>query len=388
MKVGIFHGFLFLFLAFLLLESLFEPLRYLKYTLPFMAFILYFFIDKAKLDYKYFLYLKTFLIFYLFLIIYLLFKVLFLNEFQGRFLANAGFILLPISFLLFISPFFKREEIKCYVKSAFFVTVFIFILREADNIFLIFSNVGLLKQAFISSTIKTENHLAYASGIFLFYFITERYPKKYIITCAIIFILSFKRIAIGAFIISYLYYFLSEKFFKFKIEKYRQIFTMIGVVANLLFIKLVFLIVNGDIDRTIEKYTGLSANNFLKGRQYLYKIVVNEIGSISWSGVGLGKVDEILFEVFNEKKPLHSDILNNYFEFGVILFFVWLFLLFYKNSFSNKSFSLLIYFNIMMLTDNVFIYFDFMFYFYFFILIYISQTFYKKDVLSLPALKS
>ena len=383
MKVGIFSVFLFLFLVCRALESLYEPLRYLKYVLPLLAFSLYFFIDKAKLNYNYFSYLNSFLIFYLFVILFLFFKMLFFDTFQVRFIPNAGLMLMPLLFIFFLSPFFREKNIKEYIKLAFFFNVFLFLYLVSANIFLIFSDLKLLEEAAISSNISTENALAYTFGLFLFYFITEKYPKGYIITCAIIFVLSFKRIAIAAFIISYIYYFLSTNVFKLNIKKYRHVFILLGVTANLLFIKLVFLIVNGDLEKMIIEYTHLSTNNFVKGRQNFYKIVVEKVGSISWSGIGLGKVDEILTDYFGKKWNLHSDILNNYFQFGAILFCIWLLLLFYKTSFSHKSLAILIYFNIQMFTDNVFIYFDFMFYFYFFVLIYISQTFYQKDEPSL-----
>ena len=378
MKIGIFSFFLFLFLACKILESLYEPLRYLKYALPFLAFVLYFFVDSAKLDYNYFSYLNTFFIFYLLVVVYLLIKVLSLGEFQERFIPNASFILLPLLFIYSISPFFKEKNIKEYVKVIFFVSIFIFIWLDGENVFLVVTNLGLLKEAVLSSTIITECALAYAMGLFLFYFITEKYPKKYIIASAVMFVLCYKRIAIGGFIIAYLCYYLSTNIFKIWIEKYKMIFVLIGVGANLAFIKLVSLIVNGDLDKIIYQYTGISANHLLMGRKTLYSIPMDHVGGMSWSGIGLGKVDMLLLEAFGEKHPLHSDILNNYLEFGVILFIIWLVLLFYKTSFSNKAFSLLIYFNIMMFTDNVFIYFDFMFYFYLFILIYIFQTLPKQ----------
>ena len=387
MKIGVFHVFLFLFSVCLISETLLEPyfslstqpVRYLKYTLPFAAFFIYFFIDKAKVNYKYFSYLGTFLVFYLFLIIYLLASVLINKEFQSRFIPNASFILLPLLLIFLLSPFFKAEQIREYVKFTFFVNVLIFLLREWGTLFFILSNLGGLKQAFLSSEIKTENQIAYTMGLFLFYFIVEKYPKKYIIACAIVFILSFKRIAIGAFLISLIYYLLSERFMKFRAHKFKYTFIVLGVIANLLFIQLVFIVVNGSLDRAIEGYTHFSTNHFLMGRQKIYGSVINEIGYLSWSGLGLGRVDGILYSVFHENKPLHSDILKNYFEFGVVLFIAWVVLLFHKTSFSNKSFGTLVYFNIMMFTDNVFIYFDFMFYFYFFILIYLSQAFYRKD---------
>ena len=112
MKIGLFHIFLFLFLTCLLLENIFNPLRYLKYILPFVAFAFYFFIDKAMINSKYFSYFKSFLFFYLLIVIFLAFKVLVLKEFNGRFIANSFFILFPLLFILALTPFFKEDKIK------------------------------------------------------------------------------------------------------------------------------------------------------------------------------------------------------------------------------------------------------------------------------------
>jgi hypothetical protein len=376
MKIGIFHIFLFIFLLCLVLETLFEPLRYLKYTLPFITLTTYFFINNAKLNYRYFSYFKTFLIFYFFLAVYLLIKALILNEFQDRFFANAGFILFPLLFIFFLSPFYRERNIKTYVKIAFAVNVFIFFLLEIGNLQLVFSNLGLLKAAIISSKINTENQLAYGLGLFLFYFLFEKYPKRYIIICAILFVLSFKRITMGAFLVSFLYYFLVTKIFNIRPENNKYRLIIAGLVVNLLFIQLLFSMANGDFNSLIKQFTNLSTNDFFKGRQYLYRIIFDKVGNISWDGIGLGQTDYILRIAFKGyPKPLHSDILKNYLEFGAPMFVLWIILLFYKTSFSNKATAILIYFNVLMLTDNVFIYFDFMVYFYFFILVYISQTF-------------
>ena len=109
------------------------------------------------------------------------------------------------------------------------------------------------------------------------------------------------------------------------------------------------------------------------GRKTFYSEVFNRAGNISWGGLGLGKIDDIMFNFFGIPVNLHSEVLKLYFEFGIIIFLLWLFLLFYKNLFSLKAAIILMYLNILLLTDNVFIYFEVMFYFYFFILIFLQR---------------
>ncbi len=374
MKIGVVQIFIFLLLTFILLENFYEPLRYLKYILTFILLFLYFFIKKAPIKSVYSSYLLTFFIFYLLIIFYLFIKVLIFDEYSNRFLANTALILFPLISIIMLVPFFKEEDIGGYVRIAFYFAAVVFVFLVSKNLFVIILDFSKFKKAVFSSEIVTENQLAFIFGLFLFYFIVEKKSKMHIILCAIMFVVSFKRIAIVAFAVSFVLYYLSTSVFKFRAEKNKLLITLLALLINFLFIQIVFVIVSGGLDIQIEKYTNLSANQFLMGRQNFYKTVLDVTGNISWGGVGLGSVDQILFEKFKQPWNLHSDILKNYFQFGVIIFFLWIALLYLKTSFSNKSLSLLIYFNVLMLTDNIFIYFDFMFFFYLFVLIYLSQN--------------
>lgn len=378
MKIGILNTILLLFSICLFIATLYEPLRDALYLLPAFAFIPFFAADKSHLKYTYFSYFYTFIIFYGVLIAYLLVRVILIHDLNYRFFPNAVFILSPLLFLFFLIPFFNQRKIRRYVKLAFILTLVIFAVQQFKNFLPVISDFSLLKQAILSSTIETENQLAFSLGLFLFYFLTEKYPKRYIIVCLIIFVLSFKRIALGSFVLSYLLFILFGML-KTNVQQRRYLFVLLAVVANFIYLEITFLIVDGALDDLVKEYTNFSTNRFLLGRQVYYQVVLDKVGTISWSGLGLGKIDNILFSTFNGPQNLHSDILKNYLEFGVVLFTLWLIVLYLKGSFSREGLAITIYFNVLMFTDNVFIYFDFMFFFYFFILIYRSKMESKRE---------
>ena len=142
-----------------------------------------------------------------------------------------------------------------------------------------------------------------------------------------------------------------------------------ALLANLIIIYGAQLLVSGAFDQYVLDYTGLSSDAFLLGRKTFYSEVFERFGSYNLAGLGLGKVDDALFNFLGYSMNLHSELIKNYLEFGLIIFLIWMSLLIYRNLFSNKSFVFLVYFNILIVTDNIFIYFHGMFYFYFFILI-------------------
>jgi hypothetical protein len=378
MKVNAFYLVLLIFLLVILLAGVFEPLRYLKYVLPLMPVILYLnrreFIVHKKVIYYY----TTFLLFYTFLIVYLLLQNIASNDISQRFIPNAVFILAPLTFITFMLPYFNVDKTSQYVKGILFVNLLLFLYQEGGDLFQVLSNPEVLKSALFSSNIPTENQLAFVFGFLVIYFMMEKDNQHYLILSTLLFILCFKRVVIGAVIACMAAYFLIS-FFHIQIEKHRKWWTLLGVLANLAYIQITRLLVSGTFDRVVEQKTGISTDQFLMGRKTFYTAAFHEVGPISWMGIGLGKIDDIIFSSYGQKMNLHSEILKNYFEFGLVLFIFWLILILYKNLFSNKAAILLLYINVLFLTDNVFIYFEIMFYFYFFILIYLNGASGKRE---------
>jgi hypothetical protein len=146
-----------------------------------------------------------------------------------------------------------------------------------------------------------------------------------------------------------------------------------ALFINFLFIQVAIVIVDGVYDQYVYEKTGFSLDRLLMGRKTFYSLALDNLGDFSWFGGGIGKIDDIIKDFYGIPINLHSEVLRNYLEFGVILFVLWIVIIFYQATFSIKSTIFLCYLNILLLTDNVFIYFEIMFSFYFFIQLFISE---------------
>lgn len=370
MKVNLFKLFLCLFLLFILASTIFYPLRYLKYTLPLFAFPFYIFNRNGlrKDGYRYYYYL---LVFYSFVIIVLLLKEMVQADLSARFIPNAVFILSPLLFFIFIQPFYDKKQNASYVKLILYACILMFFVSEGSDLLLVIKEANFFG-ALLSSEFPTESNLAYVFGFLFLYFILEEYPIRYKLIAFIFLLLCFKRVVLGATLASIFVYALIS-FLKVNVSKRRIWLVLTALGINLLFVQFTILIVDGVYDQLVYENTGLSLDRLLMGRKTLYSLAFEGIGNFSWFGAGLGSVDDVINDFYGIHINLHSEVLRNYLEFGVVFFVLWIVVLFYQSIFSLKSIVFLCYLNILLLTDNVFIYFEIMFYFYLFIQFFLTE---------------
>jgi hypothetical protein len=372
MKVNGFLLFVLLFLGVIVLTSIYSPLRYIRYFLPLIPLVFYVDSGKLAVNKRVSGYFTTFIVFYLGVIFYFLIRDFVIADFAQRFFANAIFLMAPLLYMFFIQPFFKPDQIRSYVLTIFFVNIAVFLYEDLGDLIDVLSDFDIFNQVFITSNILTENHLGYVFGFFVLYFIMQKYSKTYRVIAIIFLILCFKRITLAAVAVCLPTYFLLS-FLGINMANQRKKFAILGILINLAYVTVTFLIVSKVFDEFIFEYTGLSTDRFMMGRQQFYSQAFEHAGTVNWFGVGIGKMDDIMLFFYGSKMNLHSEILRTYFEFGFFIFIIWLFILFYNNLFSNKAGFFLAYLNILLLTDNVLVYFDIMFYFYFFILIFMYE---------------
>jgi len=252
------------------------------------------------------------------------------------------------------------------------MSVLIYLSEVGFSITDVVSTIQALATAHMPSEVATESELGFVFGFFVLYFFLKGNSKWYLVMSLLFFIISFKRIVIVGVVISLVVY-LILKIFRIDIRRHKLKLTLMALVVNLTIIYGAQLLVSGTFDQHVLEYTGLSSDAFLLGRKTFYTEVFEKFGSYNLVGLGLGKVDDALFNFLGYSMNLHSELIKNYLEFGLIIFLVWMSLLIYKNLFSNKSVVFLIYFNLLIVTDNIFIYFHGMFYFYFFVLILLVE---------------
>jgi hypothetical protein len=136
------------------------------------------------------------------------------------------------------------------------------------------------------------------------------------------------------------------------------------LALNIILLTILYAFINGDFTKLIYKNTGISVNQFSQGRFQIYNDIINHFSDKIWTGSSLGYTNIYLSTKYVEISFLHSDILKLIIEFGVISFLIWLIYFMYINISNYKSVPIVLFINILFLTDNVFIYFDTLFIFY------------------------
>jgi hypothetical protein len=139
----------------------------------------------------------------------------------------------------------------------------------------------------------------------------------------------------------------------------------IGFNISVLFI--LFALSEGTFDEFIVTQIGISPGILFMGRLSVFKAVFDYTGNIPIIGKGLGYTTSILESgTLNVGLELmHSDIIKYYIEFGLIGFSLLLFIFYRYGLLGGKSIYLVVYYNIIALTDNISIYMEVMLIFYF-----------------------
>jgi hypothetical protein len=175
-------------------------------------------------------------------------------------------------------------------------------------------------------------------------------------------IIAFKRVAIAGSILSVILYVLFRKKDFTALSKTRvNAFLFIGLML------LLFLLINlstGVYDVWIKENTGLSANHFTMGRASMYGRVLESL-PINFIGFGQGTVTDHLLDLnFEKMNRLHSDFLKNYIELGWGFYTIWIVFFNKLNTFNLKAVVIVTYYWMLLITDNTFVYFDFLALFY------------------------
>jgi hypothetical protein len=331
--------------------------RYIKYLLPF--FLVFFqscLYSKILINKT----LKYNIILYTFLLIFNFIVSLILDNLQIRFLKEALLIMLPLISALIITGVLTKDLNK-FITIMFWTYLISFVCYHFLEFLNIVKLVSSLLKALRSSEIATESWLAFPLGLFSLYFLIEK-KKKMFLLAVVFFVFAFKRISIVAFLLSVLIYFLIV--YKGYIKFNRKKITFILIFLNVFFLSIIYFFIDGAFTKYIYRETGLSINHFTQGRFVVYKEALIQFKEGIWYGNALGSTNQFLSLRFKDIAFLHSDILKIIIEFGIILFIIWLLMFLVINLQSKKTLPLLLFLNVLFLSDNVFIYFDTLFIFY------------------------
>lgn len=370
----------------ILLTSLNKELRYVKYFLPLVSGFI-FLANWKHVDNRYSKVSKIiiqYFLFYLVLSFQTFFVILSKNDFHIRVISNISFIFIPIITIFFISKFYNSELLsnEFYLKKIFLYLVCFFIISKITLLKSIVSslNFNSLLSSLYSSSFQGESTLAFVFGLFTIFFLVKK-EKKFFYISLLFSLISFKRIVLIALVLIIILFPLIKVIWKkYNVtynKKAKIIIPILLVIINFSLVHFYRNFAYGEFDQTITEITGKSANFLSMGRQYFFRTLFDHYGGTPWLGIGIGRLDEFLHTEIIVINNLHSDILKNYFEFGVISFAFWLFFIYYISIFSIEVFLLTIYMNIVFITDNVFIYFTVLFFYYLFIVICYGKYIYS-----------
>lgn len=354
-KIVIYLSSIILFIS-ALFTSLESPVRYIKYLL-FIILITVLFLNKKMLINT--LLYKNFKL-YFFLIVFNLLIAILLNNLTFRFVEESLLIILPVLSALLLVGFHKLDIDKC-ITTYFYSYIAAFCIFFFTDLI----NIPRLLSSFINalrySTFPTESWMAFPFGIFVIYFIVEKKHRLALIAL-VFFLLSFKRISMVGFIISIGSYFLLYSYLNLNFNRKKIVSYFLSL--NLIFLTVLYLFINGFFTRIIYKQTGISINWFTQGRFQIYNDVINHFSDKIWLGSSLGSTHLFILQKYKDIAFLHSDILKIIIEFGFISFVIWLVYFMYINLGTKKSVPIILYINVLFLSDNVFIYFDTLFILY------------------------
>jgi len=333
-----------------------EPLRLLKYGMPFIAICLfvvlkrYLIFDRTSISNAAWLhYLGGLLLFYV-----IAFSFNALIAFRSpRFYQEVFFALSPLAFVVLVLAIKPAANVVMVTHVLFAGVVLAFIIETNTQLLDALLHPSQIITGLASSEVESESNLAFQFGMILIVY-THYRKWLYSIIAAGLLLLAFKRIAIiGVIVVGLLY--VTKRITKGKLNPAENRWLVIG--GNITAITSLFLFLLGKFDDLVMDVFGVSPNFLTVGRYDVYSDIFRHFGGVKFWGFGLGAITTFLSGANYQLINLHSDVLKIFFELGPLFFIIWIFL-FHNWKKNMLTACLAIYMNILFLTDNVFIYFD------------------------------
>lgn len=336
--------------------------RYIKYALIAYFILCYLIFYKPQVEKSTTRYIERFLGFYLICILLNYSALLIDSTYFIRYLAESIFIIGPLISVWIINKFISIDDI--FLNRLFFVLVISYGLKIVLNLesFLLYgfpSSWNELAMIIFNSRFGLESSTSFTFGLFtVFYFGKKKWFYFFLALLGVI--LGFKRIVILALILVGIAYLI---FKNFRLDHYKRGIALTFVLLNVITIYLIISLINDpEFSRLVSNTTSLSVNHITMGRQGIYSNIIDRFGHPTFfTGIGLGHTGHIISSIYSQKiTNFHSDLLKFVYEFGILLFINWIYILYRYNSMSIGNLLNIIFINIIFLTDNVLIYYFFM----------------------------
>lgn len=203
---------------------------------------------------------------------------------------------------------------------------------------------------FAGSKSTLEGSFAFVFGLLAVVALVQR---RYwlVVLCAIIAVLALKRIALLGALVAAIFLFLGER-------RGRTILNpVVMILANTLVVIALLLYGSGAFDSHVRSLTGMSADQLGMGRETILSVPTNAIirqpHQFVAYGLGAGHGYDHLIR-FGVKENLHSDLVKIIYEYGYLIFCVFIWLMYSCRDYQLRT--LFLYFNVLLVTDNTLIY--------------------------------
>ena len=295
--------------------------------------------------------------------------VLVLNhQLSLRYIEELLFIFVPLIASAMLLLLYDKSNNQHWVRIlfwgiclAFLVETRFQLLRGIDDVVFAVMRAGFLE----STGIRTESVLAFSFGLFALIFIQKR-DYTHMVIALLMFVIAYKRVAILGLGITIVAAPILNILFRY--NSFRRYLPYIAALANLVFAMMIVLVGSGSFDGVITNSLAIDPDELTLGRRELYEDIINRFDirpdNLPIVGYGLGSITNYLESEGSNLVNPHSDILKNMIEFGMIGFSIWFIVLYNRQLRTFTGLMLMIYVNLIWMSDNVSIYFEVMFLFY------------------------
>lgn len=275
-----------------------------------------------------------------------------------RALYEAYFVMAPLITSHVMFPSLRIERIPAYVDWLFFGTTGAYVLECGWSIVGAFSHAEGIWVRILMSSSAAESSACFVFGLItLYYLFTGRRTRA--LWAAGLMMASCKRSAIAGSLVCGLLWGII-RITRADVRRYWRLIALLAIAANTLVLVLLYNLSIGNLDEIISRHTGMSANWFTMGRETLYATIFSRF-EISWSGNGLGVITSYLEATGSGAQNAHSEVIKYAIEVGPLLSAAWVWALYRLARGSAAALLLVLFTNMVFISDNVSIYFGYMF---------------------------